>query len=104
MAGYRIEKNETLKNNTLIEIIKKMYLMRKMIGERERFARYFLKMFEDEFILDYMVGAEKYWNIKFEESEILSVINNFKYDKNRAKLMRLTIKILKNKFVRRCIT
>lgn len=62
LAGYRVEDNLSLKDDTLEKIIYMTEKMRENISLYEPFAKRFMEKYDLEYLYDYIQGANRYWS------------------------------------------
>ena len=70
-SGYRIGANISLKPGIMEQTIRVSELMRRNIAEHETFARVFMKLFDREYLYQYVLSANNYRHMNIAPSEIL---------------------------------
>ena len=71
LAGYRQEKNLSLRGDTLKRIIEEVEDTRRIIAQHEPFAEQWMKRFDREYLYKYVVDANQYWGTSIDPYEIL---------------------------------
>ena len=72
LSAYGRGDNVTIKGDTLKNIVLMTEKMRKSIAKNEKFAKNFMSTFGKTFLVDYIEGAERTWNIKLDRNDLLT--------------------------------
>lgn len=71
LAGYRQEVNLSLSEKTMREIILKTEETRRMIANRELFAKVWMKFFDKEYLHAYIETANAHWHMSMDGEALL---------------------------------
>lgn len=94
LAGYRVEDNLSLKDDTLEKIVYMTEKMRETISMYEPFAKRFMRKYDLEYLYDYIQGANRYWSKDLDYRKIFKMCEMKRDKTNRFKIFRLKLKIL----------
>ena len=93
LAGYRKEINLSLNDGTMTKIIMIMEETRRNIAKHEKFAERWMGKYDKEYLYTYIQGANTYWRLKIDYSDIFTKFGFRKNEPSKFKLFLMKIEL-----------